>query len=437
MKSKIILGVIILCILAIGGTYIFANVSSGSEFQKQLSLGNKYLEEGKYEEAILAFNEAIEIEPKSVDARLGLADAYEALERYDEAEKVLKDAIDIDEDRPEPYIHLAELMIKQGRFKEALEVLEKGYSKTKNDEIKKMIDELKLTPSEVSLESGTAPKVVVQFKDTEFERLVREILGKQTGEIYESDLRNVTEINITGVITKETKGWRENSYMDMDGNEYNEMGKIKSVEDLKYFTNLTSLTLMYQRNISDYTPIKELKSLTHLRLRSNELKDISVLEGMTNLQRLELYDNQINNIQVIGSLSNLSRLGLGFNQINNIDVLSNLTKLEFLHIGGNNISDISALKGLKGLDYLELGGNNISDISALSGMTELTVLFLQSNNINNISALSQMKKLRILQLSHNQITDFSPVKGLNNLERIELDGDWDEDDFDIIDTYRQ
>ena len=48
-------------------------------WQEQYDLGVRYLEEGNYEEAIIAFTAAIEIDPKRPEAYAGAADAYEAL----------------------------------------------------------------------------------------------------------------------------------------------------------------------------------------------------------------------------------------------------------------------------------------------------------------------------------------------------------------------
>ena len=52
--------------------------STEAKWQEQYDLGMKYVSEGNYEEAIIAFAAAIEIDPKSADAYLALADIYEA-----------------------------------------------------------------------------------------------------------------------------------------------------------------------------------------------------------------------------------------------------------------------------------------------------------------------------------------------------------------------
>ena len=47
-------------------------------WQEQYDLGIRYLSEGNYQEAIIAFTAAIEIDPKRPDAYIGLADAHTA-----------------------------------------------------------------------------------------------------------------------------------------------------------------------------------------------------------------------------------------------------------------------------------------------------------------------------------------------------------------------
>lgn len=61
-------------------------------WQEEYDLGMRYLSEGNYEEAIIAFTAAIEIDPKRAEAYVGLADVYIAQGDYDAARAVLTDA---------------------------------------------------------------------------------------------------------------------------------------------------------------------------------------------------------------------------------------------------------------------------------------------------------------------------------------------------------
>ena len=78
-------------------------------WQEQYDLGMRYLNDGNYQEAVIAFEAAIEIDPKRSEAYLGAAEAYIA-------------ADDIDA---------------------AIAILEKGYAATNNDTLKKRLDEIK------------------------------------------------------------------------------------------------------------------------------------------------------------------------------------------------------------------------------------------------------------------------------------------------------
>lgn len=51
-------------------------------WQEQYDLGVRYLSEGNYEEAIIAFTAAIEIDPNQVDIYINLAQTYRALGEY-------------------------------------------------------------------------------------------------------------------------------------------------------------------------------------------------------------------------------------------------------------------------------------------------------------------------------------------------------------------
>ena len=65
--------VILLCCL------VSCTKSSEAQWQEQYDLGIRYLSEGNYEEAIIAFTAAIEIDPGQAEAYGGLADAYTAM----------------------------------------------------------------------------------------------------------------------------------------------------------------------------------------------------------------------------------------------------------------------------------------------------------------------------------------------------------------------
>ena len=69
--------------------------SPEEKWQEQYELGMKYVSEGNYEEAVLAFTAAIEIDPKSADAYLALADVYEAQGDAESLQAILEQGLEV------------------------------------------------------------------------------------------------------------------------------------------------------------------------------------------------------------------------------------------------------------------------------------------------------------------------------------------------------
>lgn len=87
-------------------------------WQEQYDMGVRYLSESNYEEAIVAFTAAIEIDPKQAPAYVGRGDAYIGLgEMGKNLAAALEDyeiAIKLDEFFVSAYLALAEVYIRRG-----------------------------------------------------------------------------------------------------------------------------------------------------------------------------------------------------------------------------------------------------------------------------------------------------------------------------------
>ena len=98
MKKKLVLIILIAAVVIGGATAaVVAVMNKDSDdaptWREQYNLGVRYLGSGNYEEAIIAFNAAIEINPKKADAYIGLADAYLGLGDIEGATEVLTEAL--------------------------------------------------------------------------------------------------------------------------------------------------------------------------------------------------------------------------------------------------------------------------------------------------------------------------------------------------------
>ena len=81
--------------LFLTGLLLLSLIACGAKgaWQEQYDLGMRYLNEGNYQEAVIAFEAAIEIDPKRPEAYLGAAEAYMGLGDYVSARKILEDGL--------------------------------------------------------------------------------------------------------------------------------------------------------------------------------------------------------------------------------------------------------------------------------------------------------------------------------------------------------
>lgn len=73
---------------------LMTKVGPQQKITNQLELGNRYLTEMDYEQAIVAFEQVIKIDPMNADAYLGLTDAYICLNEFDKAYETAKQGYD-------------------------------------------------------------------------------------------------------------------------------------------------------------------------------------------------------------------------------------------------------------------------------------------------------------------------------------------------------
>lgn len=93
-KRIIVISAVILTVIGALVIGLVAGRNSESDeasvsWQEQYDLGVRYLSEGNYEEAIIAFTAAIEIDPKKPDTYIGLYEAYVAVGDYESAQAAI------------------------------------------------------------------------------------------------------------------------------------------------------------------------------------------------------------------------------------------------------------------------------------------------------------------------------------------------------------
>lgn len=207
----------------------------------------------------------------------------------------------------------------------------------------------------------------IRWRDSNFEAAVRAALGKPEGDIYYYETETLTELDATEYITG--------------------FSGVRSLEDLKYLPNLTSLNV-YGNRVEDLEPLKYTPHLTFLVLGDNRIQDITPLEGLTGLTFLNIGGNDISDLSPLESLTNLRQLGMSKNNISDISVVARLPKLEELYVQTNDITDLSPVKGLARLTRINFENNQVSDVSPLAGLENLAEIKAAGNPVADWSPLA-------------------------------------------------
>jgi len=129
---------------------------------------------------------------------------------------------------------------------------------------------------------------IVTFPDANLEAVIRKAIQKPTGDIYQSDLKNIFELRAND---------RE----------------IRNLNGLQYCTSLTYLSLGGNQ-ISDISPLSNLTSLTHLYLSGNQISDISALiqnTGIENEDYVDVRENPLSATSQNDYIPQLEQRGVG------------------------------------------------------------------------------------------------------------------------------
>lgn len=152
------------------------------DYQDYYDLGIRYLTEGNYEEAIIAFTAAIEIEPKQAGAYVGRARAHylsgTAAVNLSAAAVDFEYAIGLDNTLAEAYIGLADVYLQQKEPEKAVEVLTQGLEETGNNQ--EISDKL-ASATELAEEKQQEERLteLVETSTMEFLNLVSEVLANR------------------------------------------------------------------------------------------------------------------------------------------------------------------------------------------------------------------------------------------------------------------
>lgn len=168
--------------------------------------------------------------------------------------------------------------------------------------------------------------------------------------------------------------------------------------------------------------IKSLAGLEHcvsvrlVNFDSNEISDISPLAELKLLQSVNLANNQVSNLKPLAGLTSIQYLQLENNRVKNLAPLQNLTAMRSLYLSGNKITGVGKLKGMKKLWSLYLGGNPLKNAAAIGQLEFVDTLDLSHCGLESISFLKPLKRLRRVSLAGNKLSDLSVLVAMGKAD---------------------
>ena len=175
------------------------------------------------------------------------------------------------------------------------------------------------------------------------------------------------------------------------------LGRVEA-EDLKYFTNLSSLYL--PDNHLQLNDLKSLTSLVELDLMCNQIASLTETPEMKQLETLTLSYNRIpaDQINRLAALPRLTNLDLSYNDLYTLpEDMSKFRELKTLALSGNAFSTDSVLFSPASL------------FASLSTLPQLTKLNLSRNKLRGINAdgftSKDFRVLEELDFSYNWVDD--------------------------------
>ena len=368
-RNRFVIILIIAILIIALGVILSIHIHSAKQWEAlaiQLDLGNKYLNELDYEQAIIAYEAAIEIDPMSVDAYLGLADTY----------------------------------INMEDFEKAMEVLQVGYDATGDERLKEKITEL-----EEIISTG----IFLIDKDND---------GK-----HDNDVRIITHIiqeqRALGAIVDENLDSEQYVWVD---------GRLTEIEwvNMKLSGEISFAGLVQLQRIVCATSYYESSAWTLENLKDNNEEPCSFLTGIDvsnnkNLKILDLTGNNIKDIDVANNpnitelycahnillkliINNnilLEIIDCSYNELTQLDINNN-TLLSIVCCHDNKIEKLDVSNN-KELEWLECDRNNLTDID-VSHNLKLGCLCVGENNLTSLD-LSNNTSLGILYCGYNQLDE--------------------------------
>ncbi len=262
--------------LGAGGSIIAFGTSNkaATHISRYMDVAERYLSDLNYEQAVIEFQNILEIEPMSVDAYMSLSKAYGYIGDYDSAK----------------------------------EILNKGIAATGSMALKNEL---------YNLEHG--------LKNTDTESSGKTETVKIGNGVYPANTKELVIRNcgLTSADLSDIGKFTELERLDISGNEITDLSALKNVKSLKKL-------FAAGNKITDVSPLGEMPELEYAGLRGNQIENVSPLLTSGRIKYLHLADNKITALPALPE--SLKLLYISGNNISDTSSLKNAPGLLYCDI---------------------------------------------------------------------------------------------------------
>ena len=282
--------------------------------------------------------------------------------------------------------------------------------------------------NDVNLERVVYNSLSEKILDGPYLIQAEKIVNAHTRLIDETDELDASNKNITDLTGLE-------SLYNLEDLDVSKNTGIKTLNPIKYCTNILKLNASNTSIKNDYSAIMDMKELETLLLNNTGMTSIRVLneyvekileEDMNiNLKTLDISSNiGINDINGVEKIVSLLDLIVSNTSIEETPSLKSLANLERLSMYSNKLDKIPEIAGLRKLSYIYMANNKINNLANITGINcSLKELDLSNNLIDDeeINNLANINVTRKLNISGNMITNVTPLKNyLGTLQELNV-----------------
>lgn len=233
-KRRVAMAVILIVLIAIiSGLTIYSN-SPNQQLKKRLTLGEKYLEELNYEQALVAFETALNIDKKNIKALEGTSSAYIGIAQNsietDAIIEAYRNAITYNPKNEIAYSELADVYVDKRQYEEAVALLTEGYNNIRSKNLENKLakvkaEYMKIKEKEMIAKEKTEPKIFecyflsnIDVYEDEYENLNAEYNTRipTYGVRFEKNIQVYDNKGISTTISEAQIMWDDPINIDLD-----------------------------------------------------------------------------------------------------------------------------------------------------------------------------------------------------------------------------